>query len=167
VYRLLLLLIIIFCVACNGAPEPPLEYGEKYFEIDCVWVDPDSIAQAPIWRCFEFVETDLIKGFLYLELENANSLYFCGENLTLATGINIYDNLIRVLTEDKYDCLHITEDKEKGNEFDWSWYPQKRLLQFIWRPDDVPHKMMSLLVEEGDYNEVKRSVVYYKILSSN
>ena len=111
--------------------------------------------QPAIWRCFEEVETELLSGFLYLELENANSLYLCGENLTLRSGIDMYDNLISYITRDKYDCLHITEDTNEGNSFDWFWEESINTLQIIWRPDDE------------EYNQVVRSIVYYKTLLPN
>ena len=49
--------------------------------------------------------------------------------------MDVYDNLINYLTKDRFDCLHITEDKNKGNNFDWFW-DDKNILQIIWRPED-------------------------------
>ena len=107
----------------------------------------------------------MLSGFLYLELESSTSLYFCGESLTLRSGIDLYDNLIKFLTNNKYDCLHITEDKQKGNEFDWVWEENINTLQIIWRPEDSPHKMITLVIKEEEYNQVVRSIIYYKILT--
>ena len=154
---------------CAGDCPPPLsqDFGDPYFELDCSWVAPDTTDRAAIWRCGSDVETPLLTGFVFLELEHSDSLYFCGRNLTLNSGIGIYDNLIRLLTTNKYDCLHITEDREKGNQFDWSWSNEANILQLIWRPEDEPHKMITLLIEDADYDILVRSTVYYKILSSD
>jgi hypothetical protein len=135
--------------------------------MDCVWVDPATPIQPAIWRCSQDIETELINGFLYLELENDTNLWFCGRDLTLSTGIDLYDNLIRFLTRDRYDCLHITEDRQKENEFDWEWVQSTRLLQIIWRPEDDTHKMISIVIQNGEYDEIIKSTVYYKILSDN
>ena len=161
----LLLFLILFC-ACEHTPAPEIanDYGDVYFHIGCYWPDPAQVLDPAVWRCFENVETELLSGFLYLELESSTSLYFCGENLTLRSGINMYDNLIKFLTNNKYDCLHITEDKQKGNEFDWGWEEDINTLQIIWRPEDSPHKMITLVIKEEEYNQVVRSVVYYRIL---
>jgi hypothetical protein len=165
VYRAYLLIFLLLC-ACKA--DPPVEvipdYGDVYFYIGCYWPNPAEVLQPAIWRCFENVETELLSGFLYLELENSNSLYFCGENLTLRSGIGMYDNLITYLTNNKYDCLHITEDKEEGNAFDWFWEESINTLQIIWRPDDEVHKMITLVIKNEEYNQVVRSVVYYKTL---
>lgn len=164
-YRAYLLIFLLLC-ACKA--DPPVEvipdYGDVYFYIGCYWPNPAEVLQPAIWRCFENVETELLSGFLYLELENSNSLYFCGENLTLRSGIGMYDNLITYLTNNKYDCLHITEDKEEGNAFDWFWEESINTLQIIWRPDDEDHKMITLVIKDEEYNQVVRSVVYYKTL---
>ena len=164
-YRAYLLIFLLLC-ACKA--DPPVEvipdYGDVYFYIGCYWPNPAEVLQPAIWRCFENVETELLSGFLYLELENSNSLYFCGENLTLRSGIGMYDNLITYLTNNKYDCLHITEDKEEGNAFDWFWEESINTLQIIWRPDDEVHKMITLVIKDEEYNQVVRSVVYYKTL---
>ena len=127
--------------------------------------DPLQVLQPAVWRCFENVETELLSGFLYMELENATSLYFCGEDLTLNSGINTYDNLISLITNNRYDCLHITEDKQVGNSFDWYWEETVNTLQIIWRPDDDDHKMLTLVIEDEEYNQVVSSIVYYKILN--
>ncbi len=168
-YRAYLLIFLLLC-ACKA--DPPVEvipdYGDVYFYIGCYWPNPAEVLQPAIWRCFENVETELLSGFLYLELENSNSLYFCGENLTLRSGIGMYDNLITYLTNNKYDCLHITEDKEEGNAFDWFWDPHSDILQIIWRPEDEDHKMLTLQIPPTDeYNQVVRATVYYKTLLPN
>ena len=165
-YKVFLLVFLLLSGCTKDLPTEP-DYGEAYFEMSCVWVDPEATIQPAIWRCFEEVETSLINGFLYLELESDISLYFCGENLTLSTGINIYDNLITFLTRDQYNCLHITEDKQKENEFDWAWSRDIQLLQIIWRPENDPHTMISLIVQNAEYNQPIKSTVYYKILFDN
>ena len=173
IYRVRKACLLIFLLALSAcAKDPPSDvepdYGDIYFHIGCYWPDPADLSwsiQPAIWRCFEHVETDLITGFLYLELESATSLYLCGENLTLQSGIEMYDNLISYLTRNKYDCLHITEDKNEGNSFDWFWEESINTLQIIWRPDDDPHKMLTLVVENAEYNQVISSTAYYKILN--
>ena len=75
--------------------------------------------------------------------------------------------MITFLTRDQYNCLHITEDKQKENEFDWVWSRDAQLLQIIWRPENDPHTMISLIVEIAEYNRPIKSTVYYKILSDN
>jgi len=172
VYRAYLLIFLLLLCACktDSPSEVIPDYGDVYFHIGCYWPDPADLSwvlQPAIWRCFEEVDTELLSGFLYLELENANSLYLCGENLTLRSGIDMYDNLISYLTKDKYDCLHITEDKNEGNSFDWFWEEDINTLQIIWRPDDEDHKMITLIIKDEEYNQVVRSTVYFKTLLPN
>ena len=167
-HRAFLLLVLLFLGLSACSKDSPSEvvpdYGEVYFYIGCYWPDPLQALQPAVWRCFEEVETELLSGFLYLELESAQSLYLCGENLTLRSGIDIYDNLISYITRDKYDCLHITEDTNEGNSFDWFWEESINTLQIIWRPDDEVHKMITLVIKDQEYNQVVRSIVYYKTL---
>jgi len=170
VYRAyLLILLILLCSCAKDSPSDIVpDYGDVYFRIGCYWPDPADLSwalQPAIWRCFEHVDSNLLSGFLYLELESSTSLYLCGENLTLRSGIQMYDNLIAYITRDKYDCLHITEDTNEGNAFDWFWDESINTLQIIWRPDDESHKMMTLVVEDEEYNQVVSSIVYYKILN--
>jgi len=170
VYKTYLLVFLILLTSCISDPpeEVASNYGDIYFHIGCYWANPadSSWALQPAeWRCFEHVDTDLLSGFLYLELENAQSLYLCGTNLTLRSGIDMYDNLISYLTRDKFDCLHITEDTNKGNAFDWTWEESSNILQIIWRPDDEPHKMITLVIENQEYNQVVSSPLYYRILN--
>jgi hypothetical protein len=143
VYKAYLLLFLILFCACDHADPPEItnDYGDVYFHIGCYWPDPIQVLDPAVWRCFENVETELLSGFLYLELESSTSLYFCGENLTLRS------------------------DKQKGNEFDWVWEEDINTLQIIWRPDDDPHKMITLVIKEEEYNQVTRSTAYYKILN--
>lgn len=171
-YRALLVLFLLFLGCYNDPPENEnliLQYGEEYATIPCVWIEPGSTNPEAIWRCYGDLETQLLSGWLYLELEHKNSLWFCGENLELNSGVSMYDNLIRFLTEDRYDCLHITEDKEKGNTFDWSWNheSQSGILQLIWRPEEDPHKLISIVISNKDYNEVVIATIHYKTLSQN
>jgi len=167
VHRVLLVLFVLIAVSCSHKEELPVEtdYGDIYFHIDCYWPDPQEVTSPALWRCYEDINTELLSGFLFLELESEISLYFCGENLELRSGIDIYDNLIALITRDKYDCLHITEDKQKGNEFDWSWDHTTTRLQIIWRPEDSVHKMITLIIAQSEYGTALRVPVYYKALN--
>jgi hypothetical protein len=168
VYKVYLIIILLISGCANDCPPPePQEFGDPYFELDCAWVEPGTTPQEAIWRCGSDIETPLLTGFIFLELEHADSLYFCGRDLILRSGIEIYDNLVRLITTGKYNCLHITEDIKKGNQFDWSWNNEDNILQLIWRPDDKPHKMITLIIEDANYDVIVKSTVYYKILSSN
>lgn len=157
-------------LSCASAPpeKEAYDYGDIYFHMGCYWPDPTDaswVTQQAIWRCFEHVDTDLLSGFLYLELESPQSLYLCGRKLTLRSGIDMYDNLISYLTRDKFDCLHITEDTNQGNSFDWMWEEGTNILQIIWRPDDEPHQMITLVIENQEYNQIGSSPVYHRILN--
>lgn len=160
VYILLFLLVLNGCTKESVPPSP--DYGEEYFQMECIWSDPAD--GDPRWRCSQYVETDLVSGFFVLQHAVPMDLFFCGENLTLQSGIGAYDNLITYLTEDKFECLHLKEDTKKGNSFDWEWDISVRLLQVIWRPDIGDHKMASLVIEKGGYYEIVTGIVYYKIL---
>ena len=167
-YKSYLIIVLILSGCASNCPPPlPQEFGDPYFELECTWPGPGTTERAAIWRCGNDVETSLLAGFVFLELEHSDSLYFCGRDLTLNSGIDIYDNLTRLLTTDKFDCLHITEDKEKGNQFDWSWDDESNILQLIWRPEDAPHKMITLIVQSAEYDDIVKSTVYYKTLSSD
>tara|TARA_B100000029_G_scaffold311698_1_gene304212 strand:- start:62433 stop:62948 length:516 start_codon:yes stop_codon:yes gene_type:complete len=170
-YKLYLVVLLILMNGClSDCPAPELlEIGDPYFELECTWVDPwpPPPGREAVWRCGGDVETDTLSGLVFLELEHADSLYFCGRDLTLNSGLEIYDNLVSLLTTDSYNCLHITEDKEKENQFDWNWDEEKGWLQMIWRPEDASHKMITLIVENAEYGTLVKSTVYYKILSSD
>ena len=165
-YKLYLIIILLLISGCTDECDPPLdqELGELYFELECSWPDPDTTERAAIWRCGNDVETPLLTGFVFLELEHSDSLYFCGRDLTLNSGIDVYDNLTRLLTTDKFDCLHITEDREKGNQFDWDWDDERNILQLIWSPENEPQKVVTLVIEDAPYDVIVKSIVYYKIL---
>jgi len=166
VYKVYLAIILLLISGCLGeCPLEPLpDYGDPYFEIDCTWVAPGAPGQTAVWRCFEELKTELLSGFVFLELENPRSLYLCGTDLILNSGVVVYDNLIGLLTDGRYNCLHLVEDKNLGNSFDWTWDSDANLLQFIWRPDNEPEKILTLIIPEADYDVVVRTTVYYKIL---
>ena len=165
-YRVYLTTVLILLTGClsDCPPEPLPDYGDPYSEIDCAWVDPEAAGRSAVWRCFEDLETELLSGFIFLELANAQSLYLCGTDLILNSGVLIYDNLIGLLTEGRYNCLHLTEDKNPGNSFDWAWDDDANILQFIWRPDDEPEKILTLVIAEAEYDVIVRTTIYYKIL---
>ena len=163
-YRLYLIIILLIISGCTDECDPPPdhEFGELYFELDCAWADPEAPERPALWRCSETLDNDLLKGYIFLELEHSESLYLCGTDLVLYSGVAIYDNLIKLLTKDRFNCLHITEDRNKGNDFDWSWSNSENILQFIWRPDDESYKVMTLVIEKAAYDVIIRSPVYYK-----
>ena len=165
-YRVYLTTVLILLTGClSDCPtELPLDYGEAYSEIDCAWVNPEAAGRSAVWRCFEELETELLSGFVFLELENPESLYLCGTDLILNTGVTVYDNLISLLTEGRYDCLHLVEDKNLGNSFDWTWNDTTNVLQFIWRPDEDPEKILTLVIADAEYDVIVRTTIYYKIL---
>jgi hypothetical protein len=161
-----LAIIILLISACSDdciAPTPH-DYGDPYAEIDCAWVDPDVEIRTAVWRCFEDLQTEILSGFVFLELENLESLYLCGTDLILNTGVTVYDNLIGLLTEGRYNCLHLVEDKNLGNSFDWTWNDTTNVLQFIWRPDEDPEKILTLVIADAEYDVIVRTTIYYKIL---
>ena len=167
-FKRVLILIFLLCLTSCMEEEhaaPPPDYGEEYFQMECIWADPND--GNAVWRCSKEVETDLVSGYLLLQFSEPEELYFCGENLLLHSGIAVYDNLIRYLTEDNFDCLHISEDTQKGNEFDWMWDRDNRLLQIIWRPETSSHKLLSLVIEDGEYYQTVPGAVYYKVLSED
>ena len=162
------ILIFLACLASCKADEPAdltTQYGDEYFHMECVWGDTSQGPGAAIWRCTQDVNRELISGHLVLQLSSPVDLYFCGENLQLQSGIGLYDNLIAYLTEDKFDCLHITEDETTGNMFDWTWEGSINTLQLIWRPETASWKMATLVLQEGDFYEPVVGTVYYKILT--
>jgi len=166
VYRTYLTIVLLLLTGCLGdCPTPETDnYGDPYSEIDCAWVDPAVNERPAVWRCFENLETEILSGFVFLELENPKSLYLCGTDLILNSGVPVYDNLIGLLTEGRYNCLHLTEDKNLGNSFDWTWSETTNVLQFIWRPEEEPQKILTLVIPEAKYDVIVRTTIYYKIL---
>jgi hypothetical protein len=167
VYKAYILILLGFLVSCKANEPVDLteQYGDEYFQMDCAWADPDRGPYVPIWRCTQDVTKELITGHLVLQLSSPVDLYFCGENLHLQSDIGLYDNLISYLTEDNFDCLHITEDETAGNMFDWAWEGTINTLQLIWRPETAPWKMVTLVLQEGEFYEPVIGTVYYKILT--
>ena len=167
-YKVCLAIVLLFLGGClDECPPPETEidnYGDPYAEIDCSWVNPEATSRPAIWRCGGDLETEILSGSVFLELENPRSLYLCGTDLRLNSGVTVYDNLIGFLTEGRFNCLHLEEDKNLGNSFDWIWNGTANILQFIWRPDEEPQKILTLAVEEAAYDVIVRSTIYYKIL---
>ena len=167
-YRVYLAIVLLFLAGCLNEDQPPetetANYGDPYTEIDCSWVNPDDDSRPALWRCGGDLKTEILSGLVFLELENPRSLYLCGTDLNLNSGVDVYDNLIGFLTEGRFNCLHLEEDKNLGNSFDWTWDGATNVLQFIWRPEEDPQKILTLVVEEAEYDVIVRSTIYYKIL---
>lgn len=164
--RILFLLIFI----CSCVAEPTIEevrireYGELYFTMDCWWSSQENFAPAIFW-CTQTVETELISGYVGLaigeDLDHENYISICGKDVTLNSGHDLHDTMIRVLTQYNYNCLDSYE-RELGNEFDWIWDKDENMLQLIWRPKDDLDKVLTLFIEEKEDSPRVDGNVYYK-----
>jgi len=112
----------------------------------------------------EEVETDLVTGFLGLELLEDGRLAFCGEDLLLNTGHALHDNLVSALTEGQFICI-LNSETELGNEFDWIWSKEDKTLQIIWRPEEEVHKQLTLVIDSGISVTDVIGRMYYKELN--
>ena len=140
------------------------EYGDLYATMDCWWSNQENSPAAVFW-CNENLNTDLISGYVSLAVQYdiAGEEFFsiCGREAVLNTGHALHDNAVIILTQHSYNCIDSYE-RELGNEFDWVWNDEDRLLQLIWRPEKELHKVLTLFVEEQVESPHVEGRVYYK-----
>ena len=140
------------------------EYGELYFTMVCWWSSQQTLSPAIFW-CTETVDTELLKGYVSLaveeDLDGERFLSICGKDVTLNSGHELHDNLIASMTAYTYNCFE-TYERSLGNEFDWIWNDQDRILQLIWRPDEDVDKVLSLFIEEKVDSPRVEGSIYYK-----
>ena len=156
------LLLFSSCAPVTLPDSPTGNYGDLYFTLECVWRTHDD--GRSLWWCSGDVETDLMVGYFAVELLEDGRLAFCGDRLTLYTGHSLHDNLVTALTQNQFTCIY-DEEKELGNEFAWLRFKEERMLQIIWRPDDAPHKQLTLIIDAGDPVTDVEGRVYYKELN--
>ena len=162
--KYLFVALFLLLNACPGItlPDPnTLQYGDLYFTMECIWRNHGD--GETLWWCAEDVETDLIEGHLALELLEDDRLAFCGEDLALNTGHALHDQWVSILTNGIFNCI-ITPENELGNEFDWLWYKEDKILQIIWRPENDTHKQLTLIIAPGPPVTDVEGKVYYKEL---
>jgi len=167
VYKVLALIILTLCSCSNSLIEEDIrqqEYGELYATMDCWWSSQDLISPTLFW-CTDNLETEFISGYVSLaieeDLDGEQFLSICGRNIILNSGVNVYDNLIALMTEYTYNCIDSYE-RSLGNEFDWIWNAPTKTLQLIWRPEDEPDKALTLFVPEEEGSPRVLGFVYYK-----
>ncbi len=163
----ILIVLILLCSCSNNLTEEDIrirDYGELYATMDCWWSSQELISPALFW-CTENLETQLISGYVSIAIEQDLSgeqfLSICGRDVTLNSGVTIYDNLVAILTEYTYDCIDSYE-RNLGNEFDWIWDDPTNTLQLIWRPTDDLDKVLTLFVPEKKDSPRVLGSVYYK-----
>tara|TARA_R110002020_G_scaffold394715_1_gene604708 strand:+ start:8013 stop:8528 length:516 start_codon:yes stop_codon:yes gene_type:complete len=165
-YRLLIALILLISCSSNLTEEDvrQQEYGELYATMDCWWSSQPNLAPSLFW-CTETLETELISGYVSVavleDLDGEEMFSICGKNVTLNSGVSIYDNLVASMTEYTYDCFEAYE-RNLGNEFDWIWDLPTSTLQLIWRPNDEPDKVLTIYVPEKVDSPRVLGSVYYK-----
>ena len=133
--------------------------------MDCWWSRNDG-PNSFIFNCADDLETELISGSVAFAMlrDDEEEQYFtiCGRDISLSSGYDLHDNLIGILTNDKYAC-HEHYENQLGNEFDTSWDADRSALQIIWRPPNEIHKALTLYLPppEGESMRVL-GTVYYK-----
>lgn len=133
--------------------------GNLYFTMDCVWRnwgDGESL-----WWCGADVRTDLVEGYIFLELLENEIMSFCGEDLILNTGYSLHDNWIAALTSGRFNCISSPENN-LGNEFDWIWYKEEKTMELIWRANEAQTKILTLIIDEGEPVMTVEGHVYYR-----
>ena len=165
-YRLLILLILL-CSCSNKLTEEDIrqqEYGELYATMDCWWSSQELISPTLFW-CTENLETEFISGYVSIavleDLDGEEMFSICGKNITLNSGVAVYDNLVALMTQNVYDCFEAYE-RNLGNEFDWIWDNNTNTLQLIWRPENDVDKVLTLFVPEKVDSPLVLGSVYYK-----
>jgi len=160
--KYVIVIAFLLLTACKDIILPDnneLQYGDLYFTMECVWRSYDD--GETLWWCSADVDTELIEGFLGLELLEDGRLSFCGEDLTLNTGHALHDTLVGGLTNGNFNCI-LTSENELGNEFDWLWYKEDKTLQLIWRPENEVNKQVTLIIADGPPVTDVEGKVYYK-----
>ena len=164
-----LLLVLVFCLSsCANLIEEELrveEYGDYYTSMDCWWSrnsGPDTF----IFNCADNLDTELISGKVAFAMlrDSEEEHYFtiCGRNIVLNSGYSLHDNLISLLTNDKYAC-HEHYENHLGNEYDTMWDADQSVLQIIWRPPNDVHKALTLYLPLAEGESVRvLGTVYYK-----
>jgi len=163
-----LLIVLLLLYSCNNQlTEEDVrqeEYGELYATMNCWWSSQPNLSPALFW-CTETLDTELISGYVSLaileDLDGEEMFSICGKNVTLNSGVSIYDNIIALMTEDTYDCLQSYE-RNLGNEFDWIWDNPTNTLQLIWRPTNDVDKVLTLFIPEKVDSPRVLGSVYYK-----
>ena len=157
--------ILLLC-SCSPVENNDLieQYGEHYFSMDCAWTPPE--ANDGIWWCEQDVTTDLISGYIVVSLRTTTKLAICGREVVLNTGYDLHDQLIPHLTRNEYKCINSVE-RELGNEFDWLWNEDSRILQLIWRETETRQKILTLIIEKGPPDKLVTGEVYYKSISED
>ena len=155
-------IILIALISCGPKQLPEIEIhaaGKLYFTMDCVWRNWGN-GQA-LWWCSANAITDLIDGYVFLELLENEILSFCGEDLILNSGYDLHDNWVAALTSGRFNCIN-TPENNLGNEFDWIWYQEEHTLELIWRPDETQTKILTLIIDEGPPVSTVNGTVYYR-----
>lgn len=156
------LIMLIALMSCNPKQLPDIEIhtaGELYFTMDCVWRNWEN-GQA-LWWCSADAATDLIDGYVFLELLENEILSFCGEDLILNSGYDLHDDWVAALTSGRFNCIN-TPENNLGNEFDWIWHQERRTLELIWRPTETQTKILTLIINEGAPATTTEGIVYYR-----
>ena len=160
--QLLIILFLLLSTGCAQTPNelpPTQEYGDLLFTMGCQWQPRNQ--DSSLWQCQADVDNHFVTGFIVLELMNDERLAFCGENLQTNTGNDMYDTLVASYTEDRFNCIFVSE-RVSGNEFDWLWYNGENRLVMIWRPQVASHKYVTLIIDDGDEEKNAEGRVYYR-----
>jgi hypothetical protein len=130
--------------------------------MDCVWRNWDD--GESLWWCGSYVNTDLLDGYVFLELLENEILSFCGEDLTLNSGYSLHDDWVSALTFGRFNCINSPENN-LGNEFDWIWYKEEKTMELIWRPNEKETKILTLIISPGRPAVTVPGTVYYREIS--
>tara|TARA_R100000808_G_C2095891_1_gene114618 strand:- start:219 stop:674 length:456 start_codon:yes stop_codon:yes gene_type:complete len=145
-------------LGCGGQIEEENEFGELLFPMHCSWISHDN--ESSFWWCDAEVDTELMKGYIFLELSSVDELAFCGENLTLNTGHELHDSLVTSLTNNHYNCI-FSRETNLGNEFDWIWYNDEYRLLLAWRPEGDSEKYINLIIDHREAELLTTGSAYY------
>ena len=160
--RLFIILFLLLSTGCTRSPDklhPSQEYGDLLFTMGCQWQPRNQ--DSSLWQCQADVDNHFVSGFIVLELMNDERLAFCGENLQTNTGNSMYDTLVGNYTQDRFNCVFVSEHVS-GNEFDWYWYNGENRLLMIWRPETASYKYVTLIIDDGHEEKSVEGRVYYR-----